>query len=45
MKSPPAVCLRVTAAEWRGALSNKVPICPLDTELKAEDGFKLGHKG
>lgn len=20
------------------------PICPLDTELKAEDGFKTGHK-
>lgn len=44
MKSPPAVCLMVTAAEWE-ALSNKAPICPLDTELKAEDGFKLGHKG
>lgn len=46
MKSPPAVFLRVTAAdlgEWR-ALSNMEPICPLDTELKAGDGFKMGHK-
>lgn len=44
MKSPPAGSLMATAAEW-GASSNKAPICLPDTERKAEDGFKLGHKG
>lgn len=43
MKSSPAVFLRVTEREWR-ALSNMEPICLLDIELKAGDGFKMGHK-
>lgn len=43
MKASPAVFLRVTATEWR-ALSNMEPICPLDIELKAGEGFKMGHK-
>ena len=47
MYSPPAAFPWVTAAdlrEWR-ALSNMEPICPVDTELKAGDGFKKAcHK-